>query len=166
MLHIFLFFFSFLYKSRLLTVDHDCRFIVHIYVYVCKMAEHVPCNPGLDINFFALPTDVLSFQTQASPCAVQECKIKYTQCHSYLSQRTQEATTLWKWAAFEVLQSPEREGVPTASLNSIVWTEELFFLWEAVCCFTATTVPTSIKILGAAKKWKSRTLCSELYREQ
>lgn len=48
---------------------------------VCTRPECTPCNPGLNTNFCAPPTNVLSCRTQASPCAVQECKRKYTQWH-------------------------------------------------------------------------------------
>lgn len=104
------------------------RFIAHIYVHICKMAEHAPWSPGLDTHFFALPTDVLSFKTQASPCAVQEHKIKYTQRHSHLSQRTQEAATLWKQAAFEGLQSPEREWVSSSPTKFYGLNRRTFFV--------------------------------------
>lgn len=128
MLHIFLFFFFFVLQNQVTYCWPWFRLIVHIYVYICKMAEHAPCSPGLDIHFFAPPTDVLSFKTQASPCAVQECKIKYTQCHSHLSQRTQEATALWKQAAFEGLQSPERESVHSSPTKSCGLNRRTFFV--------------------------------------
>lgn len=43
------------------------------------MAEHAPCNPGLDIHVCTTPR--CPFKTQASPCAAHEYKTKHIQCH-------------------------------------------------------------------------------------
>lgn len=74
-INISIFFLS--YKIRLLNAVHACRFIVHIYVHIRKMAEHAAWDTGLDIHLLAPPTDV-----QVSLCSVHKYKTKHIQHHS------------------------------------------------------------------------------------